>query len=35
MEGDARDLLAFRGRKEVVEEVQDYLLARLREFIGE
>mgnify|MGYP002682732185 CR=1 FL=1 len=25
MEGDARDLLAFRGRKEVVEEVQDYL----------
>ncbi|NLA38270.1 MAG: hypothetical protein GX882_02565 [Methanomicrobiales archaeon] len=35
MDGDMRELLAFRGRREVVEEVQDYLLARLKEFIGE
>lgn len=35
MDGDMRELLAFRGRREVVEEVQDYLLARLKEFVGE
>ncbi len=35
MDGDARELLAFRGKREVVEEVQKYLFAQLKEFIGE
>ncbi|MCK8517465.1 hypothetical protein [Methanoculleus sp. 7T] len=35
MDGEARELLAFRGKREVVEEVQEYLFARLKEFIGE
>ncbi|WP_292488702.1 hypothetical protein [Methanoculleus sp. 10] len=35
MGGDARELLAFRGRREVVEEVQKYLFARLKEFVEE
>jgi len=35
MEGDARELIAFRGKREVVEEVQKYLFVRLKEFIEE
>lgn len=35
MDGDARELLAFRGKRTVVEEVQEYLLARLNEFVAE
>ncbi|NLB01540.1 MAG: hypothetical protein GX837_11410 [Methanomicrobiales archaeon] len=35
MDGDSRELIAFRGKREVVEEVQDYLFAQLKEFIGE
>ncbi|MDD2473978.1 MULTISPECIES: hypothetical protein [unclassified Methanoculleus] len=35
MDGDIRELLAFRGKREVVEEVQKYLLARLKEFVAE
>ncbi|MFA7563227.1 MAG: hypothetical protein WCY70_07270 [Methanoculleus sp.] len=35
MDGDSRELIAFRGKREVVEEVQEYLFARLNEFIGE
>ncbi len=35
MDGDIRDLLAFRGRREVVEEVHEYLFERLKEFIEE
>ncbi len=35
MDGDVRELLAFRGKKEVVEEVQDYLFKRLKEFVSE
>ncbi|RXE55570.1 hypothetical protein ABH15_12050 [Methanoculleus taiwanensis] len=35
MDGDARELLAFRGRREVVEEVQQYLFTELAEFIKE
>ena len=35
MDGDARELIAFRGKREVVEEVQEYLFARLKEFIAE
>jgi translation initiation factor IF-3 len=29
---EARELIAFRGRREFVEEVQDYLFAQLKEF---
>ncbi|MFY9195447.1 MAG: hypothetical protein WAN99_08745 [Methanoculleus sp.] len=35
MDGETRELLAFRGRRETVEEVQGFLLAQLREFVGE
>ncbi|WP_292365965.1 MULTISPECIES: hypothetical protein [unclassified Methanoculleus] len=35
MDGDTRELLAFRGKREVVEEVQKYLFAQLKEFIAE
>jgi hypothetical protein len=35
MDGEARELLAFRGKREVVENVQDYLYAQLREFVTE
>lgn len=33
MEGDERNLLAFRGRLEVVQEVEKYMMDQLREFI--
>ena len=35
MDGDTRELLAFRGKREVVEEVQKYLFEQLKAFIGE
>jgi hypothetical protein len=35
MEGDERQLLAFRGKKEVVTEVEKYILEKLQEFINE
>lgn len=35
MAGDERELLAFRGRKEVLEEAQEYLMQELRKFIGD
>jgi hypothetical protein len=35
MEGDERELLAFRGRREVIEKVQDYLFAEMKKFIEE
>jgi hypothetical protein len=35
LDGDNRELLAFRGKKEVVEEVQEYLFKRLNEFVNE
>jgi len=35
MDGDERELLAFRGKKEVVERVQDYLYEELKKFIGD
>ena len=35
LDGDAREMLAFRGKREVVEEVQEYLLKRLNEFVNE
>jgi hypothetical protein len=35
MDGDERELLAFRGKKEVVQEAERYMVNRVREFIGE
>jgi hypothetical protein len=35
MEGEERELLAFRGRREELEKAQDYLMNELKEFIGE
>ena len=35
MEGEERLLMAFRGKKEVIEAVETYMLDRLREFIAE
>jgi hypothetical protein len=34
MEGDSRDLLAFRGKREIIEQVEKYMLGRLNEFIS-
>jgi hypothetical protein len=33
MEGDERELLAFRGKLEVVQEVEKYMLDQLRAFV--
>jgi hypothetical protein len=33
MEGDERELLAFRGKLEVVKQVEKYMLEQLRTFI--
>jgi hypothetical protein len=33
MEGDERNLLAFRGKLEIVQEVEKYMLDQLRAFI--
>lgn len=35
MDGDERELLAFRGTKAVLEEVEEYVRAELIRFIGE
>ena len=35
MEGDERELLAFRGKLEVIKEVEKYMLAELKAFVGE
>lgn len=35
MDGIERDLLAFRGKKEVIEEVEKYVMAELKAFIGD
>jgi hypothetical protein len=35
MEGDERELLAFRGKRENLEEAHAYLMEKLKEFIGE
>ncbi|WML68132.1 MAG: hypothetical protein METHP_01719 [Methanoregula sp. SKADARSKE-2] len=34
MEGDERELLAFRGKMEVAQAVERYVLQRLDDFIG-
>ena len=33
MEGDERELLAFRGKREVVVQVEQLMIQRLKEFI--
>jgi hypothetical protein len=35
MEGDERELLAFRGKLEVIQEVEKYMLSELKAFVGE
>ncbi|MFZ1898620.1 hypothetical protein [Methanoregula sp.] len=35
MDGDERELLAFRARREVSEQVEKYMIERVRAFIGE
>jgi len=35
MEGDERELLAFRGKRETIEQVEKYIIRRLKDFIGE
>jgi len=35
MEGDEREVLAFRGRKEVLEQVQAFMVEGLKKYIGE
>ena len=35
MEGDERELLAFRGKLEVVQQVEKYMLEQLRAFVQE
>ncbi len=34
MDGDERELLAFRGKRDVVEQVEKFMIQRLKEFIG-
>jgi len=33
MDGDERELLAFRGNLEVIQEVEKYMLSELKKFI--
>jgi len=35
MEGDERDLLAFRGKLEVMQQVEKYMLEQLKAYVGE
>ena len=35
MDGDARELLAFRGDLKTVQKVEEYLFTRLEEFIND
>jgi hypothetical protein len=35
MEGDERELLAFRGKRDVMEDVEKYMRQRLEDFIRE
>lgn len=35
MDGDVRNLIAFRCKKNVAVEVQDYMMNELKKFIGE
>lgn len=35
MDGDEREILAFRGTRDAVEKAQDFMFAELKKFIGE
>jgi hypothetical protein len=35
MEGVERDLLAFRGKKELIEQVEKFMMEKLREYVEE
>jgi len=35
MEGDERELLAFRGKKEEVEKVREFIYEEMKKFIGD
>ena len=35
MEGMERDLLAFRGKRELIEQVEKFMIERLREYVEE
>ncbi len=35
MDGDEREILAFRGTREVVEKAQDFMFSELKKFIEE
>jgi hypothetical protein len=35
IEGEERELLAFRGKLDVIKEVEKYMLAELKAFVGE
>jgi hypothetical protein len=35
MEGDERELLAFRANRETAEQVEKYMVEKVRAFIGE
>jgi hypothetical protein len=35
MEGDERELLAFRGKREVVQQVEKYMIDQLKAFVEE
>jgi hypothetical protein len=34
MEGDERDLLAFRAKRDVAEQIEKYMIEKVQEFIG-
>jgi hypothetical protein len=35
MDGDSRELLAFRGKKEVIVEVQEFVFKKLEKYIAD
>jgi len=35
MDGDERELLAFRAKRDVAEQVEKYMIEQVRRFIGE
>jgi len=35
MDGDERELLAFRAKREVAEQIEKYMVEKVRAFIGE
>jgi hypothetical protein len=35
MDGDERELLAFRAKQDIAEQVQKYMIDEVRRFIGE